>query len=232
MAIESSAIETLIETRNELAPLFPLELLSTTPFKFDFSEGNNDIKEIDMTKGDLEPYINDVLKTSGRAWGYGGWGENRFLYESSPLFKDGDGYRSIHLGIDIWLPAGTPLFAPLPGRIHSFQDNHNYLDYGPTIITEHTINDDTFYILYGHLSRPSLEGLTVGQTVSAGEQIATIGTPEENVGWPPHVHLQLIKNMCGKKGDFPGVATPAEKERYLDLCPNPGVLFERFVVNR
>lgn len=182
-----------------------------------------------MTKGDLEVYINETLKKSGRLWGYGGWGENRFLYESSPLFKDGDGYRSIHLGIDIWLPAGTPLYIPLKGKVHSFQDNNHYLDYGPTIITEHTIDDTTFFILYGHLSRSSLPGLQVNQSLRAGQQIATIGDPAENVGWPPHVHLEFIRDMGDKSGDFPGVAKPSEKERYLSLCPNPEVLFKGFM---
>lgn len=214
-----------------LAPLFPMELLSTAPHKFDFSKHNPAIKNIDMNKpGDLERHINEVLKTTGKRWGYGGWGEDRFLYQSSDLFRSGDGHRSIHLGIDIWLPTGTPLFAPIAGTVHSFNDNQHFLDYGPTIITQHEIGGHKFYILYGHLSRSSLTGLQEGRTVRLGDQIATVGESHENGNWPSHVHLQLMRDMGDKHGDFPGVAVPADKMHMLEVCPNPESLFGQFVV--
>ncbi len=221
----------MLDSRENIAPLFPMKILSSRPLRFDFSRNNPAIRTVDMSQPEqLEAHITEALRRSGRSWGYGGWGEDRFLYQSSPLFKSGQEYRSIHLGIDIWLPPGTPIYTPMTGKVHSFADNQHFLDYGPTIITEHEIGGVRFYILYGHLSRSSLARLKLGQTLRYGDNIATIGERSENGSWPPHVHLQLIADMGEKKGDYPGVAKPSEKARYLQLCPNPESLIAPFLV--
>ncbi|HEY4526675.1 MAG TPA: peptidoglycan DD-metalloendopeptidase family protein [Candidatus Paceibacterota bacterium] len=224
------AINELIDAKENISPLFPLELLTTPPHRFDFSKKNPALSNVNMERPEtLAALIDETLKQQHKLWGYGGWGEDRFLYQASPLFKAGQEYRSIHLGIDIWLPEGTSLHAPFAGTVHSFQNNQNFLDYGPTIITEHRIGDTSFYILYGHLSTESLGKIRGGQIVRAGDEIATIGKMHENGNWPSHVHLQLITDMGGKKGDFPGVAKPSEKDLYLKLCPNPESLLRPFL---
>jgi peptidoglycan LD-endopeptidase LytH len=46
-----------------------------------------------------------------------------------------------------------------------------------------------------------------------------------NGDWPPHLHFQLITDMMGNTGDFPGVCLPEEKQAYKVLCPDPiGIL--------
>ena len=52
------------------------------------------------------------------------------------------GERTIHVGLDIGGPVQTPIFAFENGRIHSFADNDEDGSYGPTIITEHSIEID------------------------------------------------------------------------------------------
>jgi hypothetical protein len=47
-------------------------------------------------------------------------------------------------------------FSALDGTLHSFNFNAGFGDYGPTIILEHNVENQTF-ILYGHLSLDSLE---------------------------------------------------------------------------
>ena len=224
------SLSALIRSHERIAPLFPLEILRTPPLRFDFSKTNPAIQHVDMNVvGDLKKVVESELRKAKRSWGFGGWGEDRFFYKSSDLFKDGDGYRTVHLGIDIWLPPGTPLYAPIPGRVHSFQNNQNFLDYGPTVITEHIIQDTPFYILYGHLSTESLSRLSEGKILESGDRVAKIGTEQENGSWPSHVHLELITDIQDKKGDFVGTAKPSQKKEYLDLCPDPEVLLERFM---
>lgn len=153
----------------------------------------------------------------------GGYDEERAIY-SGPVFEAPDGVesRTIHLGIDIFTAAGTPIFAPLAGRVHSFQDNANPKDYGPTIILEHQITSQlTFYTLYGHLSRESLDGLSIGKPVAAGEAIARLGAAAVNGDWPPHLHFQLILDMQGRLGDYPGVFKKSEREQWKRICPDP-----------
>lgn len=156
----------------------------------------------------------------------GGYDEERAIY-SGPVFEASEGSesRTIHLGIDIFEAVGTLVFAPLAGRIHSFQDNANPKDYGPTIILEHAVTSQlTFYTLYGHLSRDSLDGLTIGKPVAAGEAVARLGEAAVNGDWPPHLHFQLILDMQGKRGDYPGVFKKSEREQWKRICPDPAPL--------
>ncbi len=64
------------------------------------------------------------------------------------------------------------------------------------VILEHTTADGlNFFTLYGHLSPAAIAGLRPGQIIAAGQQFATLGTPAENGGWPPHLHLQVITDL-------------------------------------
>ena len=46
----------------------------------------------------------------------------------------------------------------------------------------------------------------------------------ENGNWPPHLHFQIIEDMELKEGDYPGVCTSANREKYLANCPNPDLI--------
>ena len=155
----------------------------------------------------------------------GGYAEERAIY-TSPVFQtEGEEPRTIHLGLDVFAPAGTPVRATLDGRVHSFQVNDNPLDYGPTLILEHALTPDlTIYTLYGHLSAASLNGRAIGQTVDAGDEIAQLGSNDVNGGWAPHLHFQVMLDLLGKAGDFPGVCRKSEARDWLTLCPDPGPL--------
>jgi 4-aminobutyrate aminotransferase-like enzyme len=83
-----------------------------------------------------------------------------------------------------------------------------------------------FYTLYGHLSRNSLAGLRQGKVLKKGEKVGWIGTSSENGGWPPHLHLQIITDLLGLTGDFPGVALPGQRELWLSLCPDPNLILD------
>jgi murein DD-endopeptidase MepM/ murein hydrolase activator NlpD len=158
----------------------------------------------------------------------GGYDEDRAIY-GGEAFTSGDEPRTLHLGLDIAAPAGTDVFAPLAGMVHSFQDNAAPFDYGPTIILEHTVAKDvTFHTLYGHLSRESLEGLHVGRIFSAGQRLATLGTPQVNGNWPPHLHFQLILDIGECLGDFPGVFRKSQRDTWTLVCPDPRPLLGIF----
>ena len=128
--------------------------------------------------------------------------------------------RRLHLGVDIWGPAETPVYAPLEGTVHSYAFNEAYGDYGATLILQHDINGFLFHTLYGHLSLASIQQKQEGQLIAKGEWIAAFGEPAENGHWPPHLHFQIIVDMQGMKGDYPGVCRFSEKEKYLTNCPD------------
>ncbi len=134
--------------------------------------------------------------------------------------------RRLHLGIDIWGPAGTKVMAPLPGIVHSFAFNNNDSDYGATLILTHNLDGTGFHTLYGHISLNSIKNLHEGQRVAKGEVIAEFGMRYENGNWPPHLHFQLIADMQDWKGDYPGVCRFSERQQWLDGCPDPNLILQ------
>ncbi len=170
--------------------------------------------------------IADQLFEQRASVGLGRYNEARACYQAHQFSCANGNQRTIHLGLDLFLEPGIPVKAPLPGKIHSVQDNAQAQDYGPTVILEHRIEDHelSFYTLYGHLGRESIANLKCGQSVEAGETIGAIGIPFENGGWPPHLHFQVMLDLLGDTGNFPGVADPDHVSTWLDLCPNPAAI--------
>lgn len=209
----------------EFASVLPYDLRTESFTTFDLTEHNHDLNSADLSDTSL---FTDILfgymRDEGTRVAVGKYDEDRIIYQRSGLFGDEEDARSIHLGIDIWAAPGVVVQCPYEGRIHSFQDNANFGDYGPTIILEHTLDGQTFYTLYGHLSRESLIGKEVGQRVATGEVFAALGEQEVNGNWPPHVHFQIMTDIGEHAGDFPGVARPSEREQMLAVCVDPNLM--------
>lgn len=192
----------------------------------DLSINNIDLKTVDITNAkECQGYIDEVNYLNVSKVAYGGYLEKRSLYSNAQNFI-GSTPRDIHLGIDFWCKAGTKVIAPIGGKVHSFKNNNTLFDYGPTIILEHKIDESRFYTLYGHLSVESLTGLQIGKVFARGDVLGTIGTPEVNVGYAPHLHFQLILDLQGYSGDYPGVCNEADLIFYSKNCPNPNLLLQ------
>lgn len=197
----------------------------------DFSAGNTELEQYDLT--DIEvfsQYVDNYLKIRGAQVGIGGYGENRVIYQKKNHFGLGAEARSIHLGVDIWCPAGTGIYAPLAATVHSFAFNNQPGDYGYTIILKHDVGSQKFYSLYGHLGSWAFDQLAVGQLIPAGQLFCRLGHVSENGGWPPHLHFQLIKDMAHYQGDYPGVCKPSEQAFYLHNCPDAGMFLDFVMV--
>ena len=162
------------------------------------------------------------------AIGIGRYNEARLLYTSPQYAGDpaaGDERRTIHLGLDLFVAPGTPICAPLDGRVHRLAENTAELDYGPLVILRHATTDgDEFFTLYGHLTRETLRELKPEQTIAKGEVFAHVGTQHENGGWPPHLHFQVILDLLDRGAEFPGVARASERSVWTSLSPNPNLL--------
>lgn len=194
-------------------------LLNPKPiFPFPIAEAESvSLAKVDFDVFDLIAFTAFIESRRGQAPALiGGYNEDRAVY-SSDLFKSEGEPRSIHLGVDVWTAAGTPLCAPLDAEVHSRAINDSMGDYGGTIILAH----DGLFTLHGHLAHRSVEGLHDGQMIKAGEVFAWLGAAEENGGWPPHLHFQRIEDMLEFRGDFPGVALRSERASWLKLCPDP-----------
>jgi len=212
-------------------PLIDRSILKSDYSPLDLSIHNSNLKAINVSSSDdLETFIWDYMKTKNAKVVYGGYLEHRGIYQRSDYFNQSNSEteRNIHLGLDIWIEANTSIYAPLAGTIHSFKNNTNHGDYGPTIILKHHIEGVEFYTLYGHLSLAAIRDLEVGVEVKKGERIATLGTAEVNGDYPPHLHFQIIKDIQEYKGDYPGVSNQLDLAFYKENCPDPNLLLKLY----
>jgi murein DD-endopeptidase MepM/ murein hydrolase activator NlpD len=209
----------------DFAPVLPH--LRTAPLMvFDLSVSSPLISgdPQENTESQAHQRFANALTEAGAEIGVGRYDEPRLIY-NSPLFTAQGEARTIHLGLDLFAPAGTPVCAPLDGTVYAFNYNAAPLDYGHVVILRHETGDgDPFFTLYGHLGAESFQDLHKDRQIKAGEQFATLGTPAENGGWMPHLHLQITLDPLGLDCDFPGVARPSERELWCAFSPDPNLL--------
>ena len=224
--------EWLKSNRNHFHPVVQFDSATEKLLPIDFSGSNAALQEIDVADtASLCKYTNELLQNANAKFGIGGYNELRAVYSRSPLFNNDinkneadDEPRRLHIGVDISGKEGTGIFAPSDGTIHSFANNNNFGDYGPTIILSHQFDSISFYTLYGHLCLADLENINEGEFIKKGQEFARFGSIEENGHWPPHLHFQLIEVIGNYKGDYPGVCKFSEREKYLQNCPDPDLI--------
>lgn len=212
------------------ASLLDVNLRTAPSLVFDLSVGSTflgaDPAAADM--GALAGRIFGELNKARVSAGVGRYDEARLLYTSALFGASGnptDERRTIHLGIDLFVAPGTAVYAPLEGVVHALANNTRELDYGPVVILRHVTSDrQEFFTLYGHLTRETLRQLRVGQAIARGEKFARAGATQENGGWPPHVHFQVIVDLLDRGADFPGVACASERGVWTSLSPDPNPL--------
>jgi 4-aminobutyrate aminotransferase-like enzyme/Ser/Thr protein kinase RdoA (MazF antagonist)/murein DD-endopeptidase MepM/ murein hydrolase activator NlpD len=216
---------------DDVAPVLGHDLRDTPLVVFDLSVGSLDIPrpEIVQETPAFGAHVERIMADSGATIGIGRYDEPRLVYVTE-LFRHANNWcdenRTVHLGIDLFCAAGAPVYAPLDGTVHSCANNAAAGDYGPTIILEHLVDNGAvrFFTLYGHLSASSLDGMAPGRLIARGERIARLGDPSVNGGWPPHLHFQIVADMLGRAGEFPGVASPSERGIWLSLCPDANLI--------
>ncbi|NRB18259.1 MAG: aminotransferase class III-fold pyridoxal phosphate-dependent enzyme [Rhodobacteraceae bacterium] len=154
--------------------------------------------------------------------------EPRLIYTAA-AFRNGaykvSDRRTVHLAVDGFAAAGTPLYAPLRGEVFVVENRDNHLDYGGVIILRHeTPAGDAFYSLYGHLDPECCDRLHPGDVIDKGAAFCRLGDASQNGGWAPHVHFQLALTTEGIEADWPGVGNPDEMYLWRAICPNPAAL--------
>ena len=100
-------------------------------------------------------------------------------------FKNGQTRN--HHGVDIAADIGTPIYAPADGVIQAATDLYqNKPAYGTVVVLQTRGGIQT---LFSHLDAFDVQ---VGQRVTKGEQIATVGNSGRSTG--PHVHIETYQN--------------------------------------
>ncbi len=218
--------EWVSKSNNSFHPVVPFDPVHDRLLLMDFTEKNTGLTETILNDTKLfSEYVNAQLKKASAKYGIGGYDEHRTIYSRSRVF-DGEEPRRLHLGVDIWGNAGTPVYSPFTGSVHSFAFNNADGDYGATVIIEHEAEGFQFHTLYGHLDLDSIRDKVEGQSIAQGDRFASFGPPAENGNWPPHLHFQLVMDMKDYKGDYPGVCRFSERQSYLDNSPDPDLILQ------
>lgn len=209
------------------APILGRELAADETVALDLSVGST-VLGADPRNATMPRFAHVIESFMDGRIGVGGYLEPRLIYTTDRYATADDvtsERRTLHLAIDFWSAAGTPVHAVLPGRVYMLEYLPAHLDYGYlTILEHHTDTGIPFYTVYGHLSDESMRTLTVGQHVEAGERIGSFGIPDVNGKWPTHVHFQIILDFLDMGRDFPGVGYASQQAVWAALSPNPNLL--------
>ncbi|MDR1498743.1 MAG: peptidoglycan DD-metalloendopeptidase family protein [Rickettsiales bacterium] len=202
----------------EIYPLFG-DQIKGYPFYIDLvSEAVEDYHFEDLKLEELGDILLGELKKVGKNWGFSGYLEDRSrVLKNTIIFDQG---RIYHIGIDLHVPVGIKLHAPLEGKVVVSEYEDGVTNYGGMIVLKHDINDSVFYSLYGHLNRDTLP--KIGNIVKKGEVFGKIGDTYENGSWSPHLHLQVFTEE-GYNGGWlrKGYCKPEDMLNISVYCPNP-----------
>ena len=141
-----------------------------------------------LSDGEAASLYNGDANPGEFALGY--YNEPRLIY-TDKAFRRGvwrsSNRRTVHLGIDVFAPAGTHVHAPIDGSVYAVENRTAHLDYGGMVVLMHETPDgETFYSLYGHLDPAASTHLQPGMLLKAGEVFAELGDKTNNGGWAPH----------------------------------------------
>jgi 4-aminobutyrate aminotransferase-like enzyme/Ser/Thr protein kinase RdoA (MazF antagonist) len=220
----------LSQHHREAAPVIPQLLRPQETLVLDLSVASTFLPANPSSASEpfMTPKIHAALRAASASFAVGRYNEPRPVY-TSPLFSSSsnptDERRTLHLGIDLFVDPGTPVYAPFDATVHAFANNSAPLDYGPIVILHHTPEPGVdFFTLYGHLSADSLSNLRLGQDIARGQCFARIGSATENGGWTPHLHFQLTLELLDQDTEFPGVAFASQRTLWTGLSPDPNLI--------
>ncbi|MCB1179908.1 MAG: peptidoglycan DD-metalloendopeptidase family protein [Leptospiraceae bacterium] len=96
---------------------------------------------------------------------------------------------SMHTGLDLAAPKGTPILSAGDGVIHMVKD-YGKRGYGRLTIIKH---ENDYFTYYAH---QSVFGVKKGQKVKSGETIGKVGSTGASTG--PHLHFEVRKGIKHK----------------------------------
>lgn len=216
----------LRDQEGSFSPVIAPDPRTNKSLVFDFSVGTLEWGPADMAEPlSAGKELFRRMRKADAAVGVGRYNEARTVYSGTQYEEADSEMRTIHIGLDLFQEPGKPVFSPMNGLVFSVKNGREALDYGPVVVLQHAPQDGpVFYTLYGHLSEDSVDDLTKGQMVAAGDQIACLGTSEENGGWVPHLHFQIIGDMLDSEDDFFGVALASQRKVWTSICPDPNLI--------
>jgi hypothetical protein len=136
-------------------------------------------------------WVSEVAIRLGADYCWGGWLEDRSHLWRGHYLPD---RCTIHLGIDLNVPAGTTVLAPVSGEVmHAVPCRALGGGWGGWFVLRADAPErGAKYVLLGHLAHAGLP--QAGAHIARGTPVGVIGTPQENGGWYPHLHMQALSD--------------------------------------
>ena len=227
---EQKFIDWALSNKFKFSDLFP-SVNKNEIYKLDLSVSSKWLgHQKDFDKLDFFQFkINQLQKTIPQKLLSGGYLEPRAVYVTDAYEKIGNNgpeSRTIHLGIDIWLPPETAVHALFDSEVVTAVNNSGNKEYGGLLILKHQANDIEFFTLYGHLSIESVQGKKSGDLIKKDTCIGYLGNYPDNGNWAAHLHFQVMLSLLNFKNDFPGVSYYNQLDLWKSICPNPNLLFK------
>jgi 4-aminobutyrate aminotransferase-like enzyme len=194
----------------QLSPLLNADLTDQGVTVLDLSVGSDDLRDgVWERPGAVRAHIARALKERGSGLGLGRHAEARLSYTryDSPVEPE-----TIHLGVEVFVPAETAVFAPLEGSVAR-------LGWNELIVRHEPAAGCAFYTRYAGLAPADL--LTLGGRVQRGQVLGRVASADVGAPLPPHLHFQLA---CDLPGDLPALAAGAERAVWLSICPDPNLV--------
>ena len=174
--------------------------------------------------GKATQWWDDYCAEHGIELGIGPWGEERSVYRGA-MFESrfvAGRRRTRHLGLDLFMPAGTKLYTPVAATVSEVMIEEEPLGYGCLVKLLHRPDGcPPFATLWGHLGHEALQRLRPGDVLEAGDLVAEMGGLAENGGWAPHLHLQLSIDTTLSATEILGVGEPEYLPVWAELFPDP-----------
>lgn len=119
---------------------------------------------------------------------------------------------ALHLGVDVFAPSGSAVYAPLAGEVVKVLDDEILVRYTP-------IEGVTFFTRVARVQ--AAEGIAAGASVAAGQTLAhTVPAGSESF-LPTHAHIQLA---CAQIDTLPGLVPASDRAVWESLCPDANLL--------
>jgi 4-aminobutyrate aminotransferase-like enzyme/Ser/Thr protein kinase RdoA (MazF antagonist) len=210
--------------RKHLSPMFLPDFRYQR--RFVIPADGSDPRVPDLSAEEFDGWFNAKRAQLNTRYGIGRYGEDRTVYQTAAFASPASPERrTMHMGLDVFVDANEPLYAPIAGTVYTIHDNAIHLDYGPTLILQHKTDDGTpFYSLYGHLSPSIFELHKEGDKIEVGQLIGHIGDWDVNGGWSPHLHFQIMTDMLGHKENFYGVGHKSLWHVWNQICIDPDLM--------
>jgi 4-aminobutyrate aminotransferase-like enzyme/Ser/Thr protein kinase RdoA (MazF antagonist) len=143
---------------------------------------------------------------------------------SAEVDDSGEAAERRHLGVDLMLPAGTPIHTALDASVHSVQ---HAASSAPQLILEHSLTPELrLYSVYLGLDAESLQDLRPGKPLRRGACIGRVAPAGTSAQALPFLHLQLASELLEGRTAPPASCAARQWEIWDSLSPDPNHLLQ------